>query len=95
MRIRFLSRASNELAAAIDFYEQQRIGLGNELITELDHTLEVISQFPNAWPKFGTNLRRALLRRFPYGVLYRQSETEITVAAVMDLRQDPDDYPEA
>jgi hypothetical protein len=92
LNIRFLSRASLELAEAVEFYDKQRIGLGNELLTELDSTLNTIVSFPKAWPLVRGSVRRALLARFPYGVLYRATSNEITIAAFMDLRGDPEDF---
>ena len=91
MRIRFLARASDELAEAVQYYDEQRPGLGNELLSELDSTLTTMEAFPSAWPMITNDLRRAMLARFPYGVLYRTNEHEITVAAFMDLRRDPKD----
>ncbi len=91
MNVRFLSRASKELVEAVDFYDEQRPGLGNELVSELDSTLSMVESFPTAWPIVRNDVRRALLARFPYGVLYRVSDNEITIAAFMDLRRDPKD----
>ena len=89
MTIRFLSRASDELVEAMAYYDQQRPGLGNELLLELDATLTTMTNYPAAWPLIKNDVRRALLSRFPYGVLYRVRDGEITVAALMDLRRDP------
>jgi plasmid stabilization system protein ParE len=91
VKIRFLSRASDELAEAVHYYNEQRPGLGNELLSELDSTLATMEAFPSAWPVIRNDVRRALLARFPYAVLYRANESEITVAAFMDLRSDPKD----
>ena len=91
MNVRFLSRASTELVEAVGFYDEQRPGLGNELVSELDFTLSIVKSFPTAWPIVRNDIRRALLARFPYGVLYRVSDNEITIAAFMDLRRDPSD----
>lgn len=91
MTVRFLSRASREVADAVRYYEAQQSGLGSRFLAELDQVLEFIEVFPAASPKVHGQVRRALLRRFPFGVLYRKSNGEIVVAAVMDLRRDPAD----
>jgi hypothetical protein len=36
------------------------------------------------------DVRRCLVNRFPYGVLYSIESTEIFILAVMHLRRDPD-----
>jgi hypothetical protein len=89
VKIRFLSRASEELVEAIEYYDEQRPGLGNELVAELDATLVTVTEYPAAWPLVRKDIRRALLSRFPYGVLYRFTDGEVIVAAFMDLRRDP------
>jgi len=33
--------------------------------------------------------RRRLLRRFPYGILYKEEESQIVIVAVMHLRRRP------
>jgi hypothetical protein len=89
VKTRFLSRASGELVEAIEYYDEQRPGLGNELVAELDATLVTVTEYPEAWPLVTKSVRRALLSRFPYGVLYRVDDGEIIIAAFMDLRRDP------
>ncbi|MBM3883340.1 MAG: type II toxin-antitoxin system RelE/ParE family toxin [Verrucomicrobia bacterium] len=89
MNYRLLSIADAELAEAARWYETQAPGLGQEFLDEFEAVMDRIMRFPEAWRRIGTRHRRCLLRRFPYAVLYSQSETEITVAGVIDLRRDP------
>ena len=49
MKVRFLTPASIELADAIGYYEDQRPGLGYELLSEVEAGIDKILQFPNAW----------------------------------------------
>ena len=51
--------------------------------------LERILQFPHAWVLVGERTRRALVDRFPYGILYYIHGEVIVVTAVMNLRQKP------
>ncbi len=92
MTVRFLVPASEELMQAMHYYEHQRIGLGREFLIEIEQVLDLISLFPLSWPIYKGDLRRALVKRFPFGLFYRVSRKEIVVAAVMDLRRDPDTF---
>ena len=94
MTVRFLSSASNELSEAVTYYEDQRLGLGYEFLSEVDTAIVKIMEFPNAWARLSNRARRILLRRFPYGLLYHARDEEIVVAAVMDLRRDPKNWRE-
>ncbi len=44
---------------------------------------------PLAWPRMEENIRRVLVHRFPYGVLYSNEGDPLHVLAVMHLRRQP------
>jgi len=49
MNIHFLNIASQELDDAIDFYNAEREGLGDDFWIEVKHALNSIKIFPKAW----------------------------------------------
>jgi toxin ParE1/3/4 len=81
------SEARAELRDAAAYYEGCRSGLGKEFLTAAEAT----SAFVHAHPKMGhivrTPYRRFLIRRFPYGLIYRRMEDTTYVVAVMHLKQ--------
>lgn len=87
--LRILSVAEAELHEAIAYYNEQRPGLGFEFAAEVRTALTRIMDFPDAWPKFSLRSRRCMLNRFPFGILYHQSNEEILVLAVMHLKRSP------
>lgn len=89
MNYRLLTIAEAELAEAAEWYETQAPGLGQEFLDEFEAVMRRIVRFPEAWTRIGERHRRCLFRRFPYAVLYSQTEIEIRVAGVVDLRRDP------
>ncbi len=52
MRILVLSIAEEEFAEAVDYYNEQRPGLGFEFAAEIQRTFERVRRFPQAWPVF-------------------------------------------
>jgi len=86
----FLPPARYELLSALRFYEGQATGLGLAFLSEVERCIELIVQHPQVGPTLGGDTRRQLVRRFPFGVLYRIGKDEITVVAVMHLRRKPD-----
>ena len=62
---------------------------------EYDFTLEVYSAveliitYPKAWPIMEGEVRRSLVKRFPYGILYTEEGKDIFVVAVMNLHREP------
>ncbi len=75
--------------AAARYYEEARPGLGRSFLDQLDATLERIERQPLiAQPVVGT-VRRSVLSRFPYIVLYRAEPTAVQVLGVLPTRADP------
>lgn len=81
--------AEQDLATAYDWYESRRIGLGEEFLGCVEACIEAILRRPETPPKVHDNIRRALVRRFPYAVLYEHEEDRVTVYAVFHSSQDP------
>lgn len=85
----FLDPATAELSEAAAFYNERVNGLGKQLISELERTLNRIRQRPRAGRLMNENTRRALLSRFPYAVLYREEEKQIVIVAFMYKHRKP------
>lgn len=89
MNIVFHPEAEAELSAAIDYYEAIEIGLGYDFSVETHASIERIAAFPKAWTIIESEIRRSLVRRFPYGVLYAEDDGNIYIIAVMHLHREP------
>jgi plasmid stabilization system protein ParE len=82
--------AERELIAAARFYETRASGLGANFIRQIERTLADVVVHPNAGSLFmGTTIRRRLLQRFPFGVVYEVETQNISVIAIMHLRRRP------
>jgi plasmid stabilization system protein ParE len=56
---------------------------------QLDAAFTLLRQHPEVAPVYAGPYRRMLVREFPYGIFYQAQPARIIVAAIMDLRQDP------
>jgi hypothetical protein len=65
------------------------MGLGTEYLAEVERTITAITSHPKAAQKVKQDIRRRLLKRFPFGILYVATVDEIVVLAVMHLRRRP------
>ena len=90
MNYSFHVEAETELNEAIEYYEDKEKGLGYDFAVEVYSALERTASYPKAWPTFEGEIRRSLVRRFPYGVLYSVEIGEIYIVAVMHLHRDPE-----
>jgi plasmid stabilization system protein ParE len=82
--------ADAEIKAASSNYEALQVGLGHAFLDEVADAFDQIQQHPLAWAILTDHLRRRLLHRFPYGVVYQIEADQIFVVAVMHLHRQPD-----
>lgn len=89
MRFSFNLLAERELNDAAHYYERESPGLGTAFLDDVEHSCRAIVEFPNAAPIVMGAVRRRLLRRFPYALLYSIAGGEIRILAVMNLKRRP------
>ena len=87
--IEFHPEAQAEFVAAAQFYERQAEGLGLDFIRTVRQTYQRLLESPASGPPFGRRLRRLLVPKFPYGLLYRVERERIDIIAVMHLHRRP------
>jgi plasmid stabilization system protein ParE len=72
------------------WYESQLPGLGDLFLSRVEERMRVLAETPHVYPQVLESIRRAPLRRFPYGIYYRERPGRITVLAVFHFKQAPD-----
>jgi plasmid stabilization system protein ParE len=90
MNYSFHPDAESEFIKAIEYYEGCADGLGYDFAIEVYETIKRIIAYPDAWQELEDKIRRSLVNRFPYGILYINENNEIIILAVMHLHRDPD-----
>ena len=86
----FLFSADADIQTAYEFYEAYQEGRGEVFMRHLDVALGRVRAFPEMATPFHKAHRRLLVHGFPYGIFYTIEGRRIIIAAVMDLRQDPE-----
>jgi plasmid stabilization system protein ParE len=81
--------AASDIESAYAWYEKRRIGLGEEFLGCVDAIIQGLSRAPDMYPKVYKEYRRALVRRFPYAILYESSARIVTICAVFHTARDP------
>jgi len=90
MRVEFIEPASIELDDAIAYYSLQAEGLGKKFLDEILETIELISRFPQLWSQNTANTRKAVLRKFPFNLIYSILEDKIYLIAVAHQNREPE-----
>jgi len=87
--LRFHPEARQELRAAVLFYEGEAAGLGREFLHEVRAVVSRISDWPASGTPDGDDIRRVVLARFPFTVVYQVLDDALVIVAVMHQRQRP------
>lgn len=81
--------AKQELREAGRYYEERRTGLGESFFSEVERTAQRIVEHPEAWPLISREIRRCLVNRFPFALLFRVEPEQIYILAIMHLCREP------
>jgi plasmid stabilization system protein ParE len=92
LKVSFNPAALAELNEAVAFYDERTRGLGRAFAGEVRSTLRGIIEHPEAGFEVRPRVRRRLLVRFPYSILYTAVDERLRVLAVMHHSRDPADW---
>ncbi len=87
--VRFHPEAEAEMFDAAMWYESHQEGLGKRFLTSVQDALHRIALNPETYPNVEGDVRRCLVKVFPYGVLFRMKADVVSVMAVMHLHREP------
>ncbi|MBI1871628.1 MAG: type II toxin-antitoxin system RelE/ParE family toxin [Chlamydiae bacterium] len=89
MKIIIAKLAQQEFDEAKEYYEIEQAGLGRRFEQEIRQSLLRIKQFPLGWPMEEREVRRYLVHKFPYKILYSVQEKEMVVLAFAHFHRRP------
>ena len=87
--ISFHELAESELNEAAKYYESQVKGLGIAFLSEVERATNLIQQNPESSPRILKVIRRKILRRFPYSILYSVVGNSIRSLAIANQKRRP------
>ena len=90
MGIVFSKLAKQELDDAAHYYEIEFRGLGKKFRRDVRQAATRISTYPEAWSVERGDVRKCLLHKFPYKLLYSVEEDHTVILAVAHQHRKPD-----
>ena len=79
MKVLLRPDAEADIKEAFDWYEAQRPGLGGVFLHAVDVAVASAGDHPRAYAVLHRDVRRVLLRKFPYGLFFRLLEDDTVV----------------
>jgi len=89
MEVIFSQFARQELEDAVHYYELQYSGLGKKFKEEIRRAVSRITMYPKAWSVERGDVRKYLLHKFPYNLLYSIEQDHIFIIAVAHQHRKP------
>ncbi len=90
--IRLSTEAEEELAGAAEWYEDCEDGLGDDFTDLVKAIFRRVAANPRIHQKVYRDVRRAVVKRFPYVVLYQEVNSEVLVISVFHTSRDPKEW---
>ena len=91
----FKPEVYDDIKNAYQWYESQCVGLGEDFLLTLEESYAKITGTPKLYQDIYKNVRRKLVRRFPYGIFFVLRDNEVIVIAIMHTRRKPSDWNES
>ena len=87
--VRFLREARSEFRDAVEWYEDRQVGLGLTFISRVRDVLNSVSADSERHAVVYLDVRKAVVRNFPYVVLYRADGAEILIVSIFHTSREP------
>jgi plasmid stabilization system protein ParE len=81
--------AAEEFDDSIAWYDRQRAGLGREFRATIEDHLRQITDNPERFPRVRRNVRRAVVRRFPFVIHFLVEADQVVVLSLFHTSRDP------
>jgi plasmid stabilization system protein ParE len=78
-----------EFDEAVEFYEDAREGLGYEFRDAVLDSIESICISPKRCPKYYREVRRLVMKRFPYLIYFIELDEYIRIVSVFHAKRNP------
>lgn len=85
----FTDEAFLDIQDAYNWYENERLGLGELFLYQIEERLSRLKEYPESSPTEVDEFRRAMLKQFPYYIVYEFNPKLIVVYAVIHTSRDP------
>ena len=90
MTVEYHPAIEQEMAEVRDYYESRAAGYGQEFLNEFERQVLRIAAAPTSWMIVTGDVRRSLMRRFPYLIYFRiLSADRIRITVVKHERRHP------
>ena len=92
LKVRFLPEAREEFDRATDWYTDRSKVLARDFVARVREVIKSITANPRIHATIHGDVRKAVVARFPYIVLYREENGELIVVSVFHTSRNPAEW---
>ena len=81
--------AEVDIEHALSWYNLQNKKLSTQFLDEVEKVLRTLAENPFLFVTIHKSIKRALLKRFPYGIYYIIEDSSVIVFAILHGRSNP------
>lgn len=89
---RYHPDVAGDLKSAVSYYDDINVDLGNRLRASVRDLFTAITNRPDSYGKIHDELRVALLKRFPYVILFEHHADHVAILGIFHAASDPKDW---
>jgi hypothetical protein len=92
--VKFHEAAEKEMVLAAGYYEYQQVDLGRRFLAAIQDSINRIVINPELYNPILPDVRRCLVKTFPFGIIFKHKQNHVFIVAIMHLHRDPDYWKE-
>lgn len=91
MKVEYHPAVYDEVRQIRDYYEERSPGLGAAFVDEFERQVLRVAAEPERWMMVSGDIRRCLMRRFPYVIYFRRAGADrLRITVVKHQRRHPE-----
>lgn len=93
-KIELSDEAEQDFDNSYQYYEEKSEQTADNFYRSIDESLEKISQNPHGYQEVHEDVRRFVVKRFPFSIYYRIKDIVVRVIAIFHTRRNPEIWQE-
>ena len=89
MIVRLHPEAAEELTQSVKWYFEQSQSASANFLNEIDRCISKITESPEIFPQYFHGCQRAIIKTFPYSVIFRVKIDTIEIVAIAHSKRRP------
>lgn len=83
------AEAFDEYREAVSHYKNISLNVANQFVINVEHGVALIREQPHAWSIVSKNIRRSIVKGYPYSIFFSEFNGKIYILAMAHQKRKP------